>query len=185
MSLRAQNIKLFMEEKELIVHHAIENKIYVIRGQKVMLDKDLAELYGMETRLINRAVKRNVERFPVDFMFQLTDSEHVSLISQIGTSKKGRGGTRKLANAFTEYGVLMLSSVLNSERAIQVNIQIMRTFARIRQMLSDNTELRLEIEQIKKKIDNHDKNIELVFSYIDELIEKREKSETRNKIGFK
>ncbi len=170
--------------KQEIIHQSIENKIFVIRGQKVMIDKDLAELYEIETRLINRAVKRSLERFPEDFMFQLNKNEHSSLISQIGISKKGRGGTRKLPYVFTEYGVLMLSSVLNSERAIQVNIQIMRTFARIRQMLSDNTELRLEIEQIKKKVNNHDKNIEIVFRYLDELLEKKEQPLQRNKIGF-
>ena len=179
-----------MEEKELLIHQTIENKIYVIRGQKVMLDEDLAELYGIETRLINQAVKRSPERFPGDFMFQLTENEYDSLRSQIVISKKGRGGRRYLPMVFTEYGVLMLSSVLNSPRAIQVNIQIMRLFARIRQMLSDNTELRLEIEQIKKKVNNHDQNIEIVYSYLDELAEKydkstKEKPETKNKIGFK
>jgi hypothetical protein len=173
-----------MEEKELLIHQAIENKIYIIRGQKVMLDKDLSELYGITTKVFNQAVKRNLERFPEDFMFQLTDFEQDYLRSQIVTSKTGRGGTRYLPMAFTEHGVLMLSSVLNSPRAIQVNIQIMRIFARIRQMLSDNTELRLEIEQIKKKVNNHDQNIEIVFSYLDEFLEKKEKPETKNKIGF-
>lgn len=178
-----------MEEKDLLIHQTIENKIYIIRGQKVMLDKDLSELYGITTKVFNQAIKRNLERFPEDFMFQLTDFEQDSLRSQIVTSKTGRGGTRYLPMAFTEHGVLMLSSVLNSPRAIQVNIQIMRIFARIRQMLSDNTELRLEIEQIKKKVNNQDQNIEIVFSYLDELAEKydkstKEKPETKNKIGF-
>jgi len=177
-----------MIETEIILHHAIENKIYVIREQKVMLDKDLAELYGIETKVVNQAVRRNTERFPLDFMFQLSENEFDSLRSQIVTSKKGRGGTRYLPTVFTEHGVLMLSSVLNSKRAIQVNIEIMRVFARIRKMISDNTELRLEIEQIKKKINNHDKNIELVFSYLDELLENKTNEklgENKNQIGFK
>jgi hypothetical protein len=169
--------------KEEIIHRTIENKIYVIRGQKVMIDNDLAELYSVETKRINEQAKRNITRFPIDFMFQLTDLETQNLKSQFATSSWG--GKRKLPFAFTEYGVLMLSSVLNSERAIQVNIQIMRTFARIRQLLTDNTEIRLEIEQIKKKVNNHDQNIEIVFRYLDELLAKKDKKEKRNKIGFK
>lgn len=167
-----------------LIHQSIENKIYVVRGQKVMLDRDLAELYGVETKQLKRQVNRNAERFPNDFMFVLTENEHNLLRCQIGTSNNHRGGTRYLPYAFTEHGILMLSSVLNSERAIQVNIQIMRTFARIRQMLNDNTELRLEIEQIKNKVNNHDKNIEIVFRYLDELLEKKEQPIQRNKIGF-
>ncbi len=176
-----------MEEKELLIHQTIENKIYVIRGQRVMLDFDLAELYGVETRMLNKSVKRNLKRFPSDFMFQLNNQEFRILMFQIGTSRWG--GTRKEPYAFTEQGVAMLSGILNSERAISVNIEIMRIFVKIRQMLSDNTELRLEIEQIKKKVNNHDQNIEIVFSYLDELAEKydksaKEKPETKNKIGF-
>ncbi|MBP7809265.1 MAG: ORF6N domain-containing protein [Bacteroidia bacterium] len=167
---------------------AILNKIYIIRNTKVMLDKDLANLYNVTTGDLNKAVKRNIKRFPEDFMFQLDNQELKNLIFQIGISSWG--GTRHLPYAFTEQGVAMLSGILNSDRAISVNIQIMRIFARIRQMLADNTELRLEIEQIKKKVNNHDKNIEIVFSYLDELAEKydkstKEKPETKNKIGFK
>lgn len=175
-----------MEEKEVLIHQTIENKIYLIRGQKVMIDRDLSELYGVETKQLKRQVNRNIERFPEDFMFELTKPEFENWRRQFGTSNlSDKMGLRYSPYVFTEHGVLMLSSVLNSPRAIQVNIEIMRTFARIRQMLSDNTELRLEIEQIKKKVNNHDKNIEIVFSYIDELLEKREKQETKNKIGFK
>ena len=161
----------------------IINKIYIIRNIKVMLDLDLAELYKVNTRDLNKAVKRNLKRFPEDFMFQLNNQEFRNLMFQIGTSSWG--GTRKLPYAFTEQGVAMLSGVLNSDRAISVNIQIMRTFARIRQMLADNTELRLEIEQIKQKINNHDQSIEIVFRYIDELLEKKETPEERDMIGFK
>jgi len=156
----------------------------MIRGHKVMLDKDLAELYGVETRILNQAVKRNIDRFPDDFMFQLTDKEEEFLRSQIVTLEKGRGKYSKYnSSVLTEHGVLMLSSILSSKQAIQVNIQIMRIFTRIRQMLMDNTELRLEIEKIKKKLDNHDKNMEVVFKYLDELIEKKDKP--RKPVGFK
>lgn len=161
----------------------IMSKIYYIRGYKVMLDKDLAELYDTETKVFNQAVKRNIKRFPSDFMFELSQNEYNSLRSQIVTSKVGRGGTRYLPLVFTEQGVAMLASVLNSSKAININIQIVRVFTRIRQMLIDNTELRLAIEEIKKKTDNNSKNIELVFQYLDELVEK--KDTPRKKIGFK
>ncbi len=115
-----------------IADEALLNKIYEFRGQKVMLDSDLADLYGATTKRLNEQVRRNVARFPEDFMFQLTEEEWGSLRSQIATSKIGRGGRTYLPNVFTEHGVLMLSSVLNSEQAIQVNIQIMRIFAKIR-----------------------------------------------------
>lgn len=148
-----------------------------------MFDSDLAELYGVGTRVLNQAVKRNIERFPEDFMFQLNDIEFNNLISQFVTSSWG--GRRKLPFAFTEHGVLMLSSVLNNAKAIQVNIQIMRIFSKLRQSLSDNKDLRIEIEQIKKKVDNYSKNIELVFHYLDELVEKKENPPARKEIGYK
>jgi hypothetical protein len=160
----------------------VMNKIYYIREYKVMLDNDLAELYGVETRVLNQAVSRNADRFPEDFMFQLNEKEWENLKSQNGTTSWG--GRRKLPYAFTEHGVLMLSSVLSSPKAIQVNIQIMRIFTRIRQILADNTELRLEIEQIKKKLYNQNQNIELVFKYLDELLEKKENPKPRKQIGF-
>lgn len=148
-----------------------------------MLDNDLAELYGVETRVLNQAVSRNAERFPEDFMFQLNDKEWENLKSQSGTTNWG--GRRKLPYAFTEHGILMLSSVLNSYKAVQVNIQIMRIFTRVRHLLADNTAFRIEIEEIKQKAGNQGKNIELVFQYLDELLEKKEKPKPRKKIGFK
>jgi len=163
--------------------NTVVNKIYEIRGLKVMLDSDLAELYGVETKRINEQIRRNLERFPEDFMFQLTEIEWESLRSQIATSKIGRGGRTYLPNVFTEHGILMLSSVLNSQQAIQVNIQIVRVFTRLRTLLSEHGELKTEIANIKKKLNNQDKNIELVFSYIDELTEK--KAKPRKRIGFK
>ena len=172
-----------MTINSLLSKETIANKIYFIRNQKVMLDRDLAILYGIETKVLNQAVKRNMSRFPEDFMFQLTEIEFQNLKSQIVTSSWG--GTRKLPYAFTEHGVLMLSSVLKSDKAIQVNIQIMRIFTKVRQMLLDTTELKIDILQIQKKLENHDKNIELVFSYLDELIEKKENESPRPTIGYK
>lgn len=166
-----------------IPDEVVMNKIYVIREQKVMLDRDLAELYEVTTGNLNKAVQRNIKRFPEDFMFQLNEEEFRNLIFQNGTSSWG--GTRKLPYAFTEQGVAMLSGILNSDRAIAVNIQIMRIFTRIRQMLTDNTELRLEIEKIKNKLENQGKNMEVVFQYLDELLEKKEDHKPRKPIGYK
>ncbi|MCZ4224430.1 ORF6N domain-containing protein [Pedobacter rhodius] len=166
----------------IIPENILVNKIYEIRGHKVMLDSDLAELYGVETKVLNQSIRRNPGRFPEDFMFQLTDSEWESLRSQFVTSKIGRGGRTYLPNVFTEHGVLMLSSVLNSQQAIQVNIQIVRIFTRLRQWVSENGELKYEIEDIKRKLNNQDKNIELVFSYLDKLIDK--KIGPRKRIGY-
>ncbi len=175
---------MIKKENVLVVpDEVVMNKIYVIRNQKVMLDKDLADLYQVETKQLKRQVKRNIERFPEDFMFELTQLEYENLRCQIGTSSWG--GVRYLPIVFTEQGVAMLSSVLNSKIAIAVNIQIMRIFTKVRQMLTDNTELRLDIEKIKKKLDNQDKNMEIVFRYLDELIEKKENTKPRTKIGYK
>ncbi len=170
-------------EISLIPDDVVINKIYFIRNQKVMLDRDLAELYSVETKRLNEQVKRNLSRFPEDFMFQLSEIEFQNLKSQFATSSWG--GIRKLPYVFTEHGVLMLSSVLNSEKAIQTNIQIITIFTKIRQMLVDTTELSLDVEKIKKKIDNQGKNIELVFQYLDELLEKKDTKKEREKIGYK
>ena len=161
----------------------ITSKIYLVRDKKVMLDEDLAELYGVTTGNLNKAVSRNIARFPDDFMFQLTKEEFDNLFFQIGTSSWG--GRRKPPYAFSEQGVAMLSGILHSERAITVNIQIMRVFTKVREILMDNLSIRLEIEEIKKTLMNQDKNIELVFSYLDELIEKHENPKPRKAIGFK
>ncbi|WP_281636563.1 ORF6N domain-containing protein [Flavobacterium marginilacus] len=161
----------------------ITNKIYFIRNQKVMLDSDLAELYAIETKQLKRQVRRNLERFPDDFMFELSAVEFEILRSQIGTSSWG--GNRLAPMAFTEQGVAMLSSVLNSPTAIKVNIQIIRVFTKIRKDLSDNLNIKLEIEDIKNKLSHQSKNIELVFNYLDELIDKQENKIERNKIGYK
>jgi hypothetical protein len=169
----------------LIPEEQIVNKIYLIRGQKVMLDRDLANLYGLATKVLKQQVKRNIERFPEDFMFELSAEEFSNWRSQFVTSNSDRMGLRYTPMVFTEHGVLMLSSVLNSKNAIRVNIQIMRIFTRVRQMLTDTLSLKLEIEVIKEKLQNQDKNIELVFNYLDELITKQEDSTPRKRIGFK
>ena len=171
------------EEKLLIPDEIITNKIYLIRNQKVMLDSHLAELYQVETKRLKEQVKRNLNRFPEDFMFELTKNEYENLRSQFATSSWG--GSRYLPLVFTEQGVAMLSSVLNSDRAIAVNIRIIRIFTKMRALLTDNLSLRLEIEEIKKKVTNQSKNIELVFSYLDELIDKKENKIERTKIGYK
>ncbi len=140
--------------KELIPVEIIEKKIYLIRGHKVMLDSDLAELYGVETKRLNEQVRRNLKRFPDDFMFQLTEEEAESLRSHFATLKSGRGKHRKyLPYAFTEQGVAMLSSVLNSDRAIEVNVQIMRTFVKLREMLSTHKDLARKLADMEKKYD--------------------------------
>ncbi len=172
-----------LKNESLVTDELVLNKIYFIREQKVMLDEDLAVLYGVSTKRLNEQVSRNIGRFPEDFMFKLTDEEYETLRSQFATSKKG--GRRYLPHVFTEHGVLMLSSVLNSQQAIEVNIQIMRIFTRIRQTLLNNTELRLKIEKIKIKLDNQDKSMETVFRYLDGLIEKNTESKPRKRIGYK
>lgn len=174
-----------MTINSLLSEETIANKIYFIRNQKVMLDRDLAILYGIETKRLKEQVKRNISRFPEDFMFELTKSEFENWRSQFATSNSDKMGLRYLPMAFTEHGVLMLSSVLKSDKAIQVNIQIMRIFTKVRQMLLDTTELKIDILQIQKKLENHDKNIELVFSYLDELTEKKENEPNRTTIGYK
>lgn len=158
-------------------------KIYLIRGQKVMLDIDLAELYQVETKRLNEQVKRNADRFPEDFMFQLTNEEWEFLRSQIATSKEGRGGRRYAPLAFTEHGVLMLSSVLSSQRAIQVNIQIMRIYTKLKGLLLTHKDILLKLEKLEGKAAKHDENFKIVFDYLRELL--NPKTEPLRKIGFK
>jgi cell division protein FtsL len=162
----------------------ILDQIFLVRGEKVMIDFHLADLYQVETKQLKRQVRRNMERFPADFMFELTQEEYNSLRSQFGTLKRGEH-TKYPPMVFTENGVSMLSSILNSSLAISVNIQIMRIFTKVRRMLTDNTELRLEIEKIKGKLDNQDKNMEIVFRYLDELLETKHNAIPRKRIGFK
>jgi len=162
----------------------IQSKIYELRRLRVMIDFDLAELYETETKYLKRAVKNNLKRFPSDFMFELSKEEFESLRCNFSTSNK-RGGIRYMPYAFTEQGVAMLSAVLNSQKAIDVNISIMRAFVAIRHLTLSNTELRNAIEKLAKQTDNNTKNIELVFQYLDELMEKNEKPTKRNRMGYK
>ena len=155
----------------------ITTKIYFIRCQKVMLDRDLAELYEVETKILKRAVKRNIDRFPDDFVFELNEKELKDLRCQFGTSSWG--GTRYPPLAFTEQGVAMLSSVLRSKRAIQVNVQIMRAFSKLREMLSTHEDLKKKIEAMEKK---YDQQFQVVFEAIKQLLETETKP--RKKIGF-
>ena len=169
-----------MSNINLVSIERIEKAIYLIRGEKVMLDRDLASLYGVETGALNRAVKRNLQRFPPDFMFQLTTDESDFLRCQIGISKRGRGGRRFLPYVFTEQGVAMLSSVLNSERAILVNIEIIRAFVKLRQMLASNVELSRRLDELESK---YDKQFRVVFDAIRQLM--ATPARTRKQIGFR
>ena len=178
-----------MEEKNhnvAIPDEVVMSKIYSIRGSRVMLDRDLAELYEVETKQLKRAVTRNINRFPEDFMLKLSESEWKNLRYQIGTSSWG--GVRYSPMAFTEQGVAMLSSVLNSKRAINVNIQIIRIFARMRDLLSSQKEILQKLQQLEEKDLEHDEKIMLIFEYLKQL-EQSKQNETelkdRNRIGFK
>lgn len=169
--------------KGLIPQERIERRIFVIRGQKVMLDRDLAKLYGVETRVLNQAVGRNITRFPEDFMFQLAEEEAMGLVSQnVIPSKRSFGG--RFPYAFTEQGVAMLSSVLNSERAIQVNIAIMRAFTRLKQILATHKELAAKLKELEQEVGKHNKLIIEIFEIIKQLTQP-EKSKPKTQIGFR
>ena len=174
-----------MSKQITIPDEIITSKIYLIRGQKVMVDRDLAELYGVETKVLKQAVKRNSDIFPRHFMFELTKEENEFLRSHFVTSKKGRGGTRYLPMVFTEHGVLQLAHVLRSKRARLMSVRITEIFIKMREILVDNLNIKLEIEEIKKKLSTQNKNIELVFNYLDELIDKKDNPKPISKIGYK
>ena len=171
-----------MMNSSIVPIERIEKKIFLIRNQKIMLNSDIAKPYGTETKILNKAVSRNQDRFPKDFMFQLTSEEWSSLKFHSGTSKKGRGGRRFLPYAFTEQGIAMLSSVLNSKRAIQINIQIMRAFVKLREILSTHKELAQKLKKLELKIDSHDQQIQAIFEVINQLLTTPEKP--KRKIGF-
>ena len=152
---------------ELISIEAVASKIFFIRSVKVMLDRDLAELYGVETKALKQAVRRNIKRFPPDFMFELTKEELTNWRSQIVTSNSIKMGLRHLPMAFTEQGVAMLSGILNSDRAIAVNIQIMRTFTKLRHMISDNEDLKRELAELREQTDER---FQIIFETLDQLL---------------
>ncbi len=169
-----------IENKISLADEVIVNKIYFIRGKKVMLDRDLAELYCIETKHLKRQVKRNIERFPDDFMFDITKNEFDNLRYQIGTSSWG--GTRYNYMVFTEQGVAMLSSILNSKIAIQVNIKIIRVFTKIREMLETNKDILIKLDELQKKDIEHDEKIMLIFEYIKQFEEiKQQELEYKNR----
>jgi phage regulator Rha-like protein len=180
---------------------SIQNRIYEIRGERVMLDRDLAALYETETKVLNLAVKRNIKRFPKDFMFQLSKEEFEDLRFQFETSEKsdhplrfqietskGRGGTRYLPYAFTEQGVAMLSGVLNSDKAINMNIAIMRAFVEVRRVLLKQNELREQMKEIKERLGEHDAQLNQIYSAMENLLDEKaaqKKWDERERIGFK
>jgi phage regulator Rha-like protein len=166
-------------KKTLVPIELIASKIYLIRNTKVMLDRDLAELYGVETRRLKEQVRRNIERFPEDFMFELTKEELKNWRSQFATSNQDIMGLRIPPFVFTEHGILMLSSVLKSERAVQVNIQIMRTFTKLREALLDNKDLRRELEELKQLTEER---FQVVFETLDRIL--TVESKPKKKIGF-
>jgi hypothetical protein len=180
---------------------SIQNRIYEIRGERVMLDRDLASLYEIETKALNLAVKRNIKRFPQDFMFQLTKEEFDDLRFQFETSKntgtslrlqnetsKGRGGTRYLPYAFTEQGVAMLSGILNSDKAINMNIAIMRAFVAVRRILIEGNDLKLQLQAIKDHLGEHDAQLNQIYDAMENLLDEKAAQKTwedRKRIGFK
>jgi len=168
----------------MIPDDVIMNKIYFIRGVKAMIDRDLSVLFNVETKRLKEAVRRNINRFPTDFMFEMSKIKLDNWRTQFATSHADKMGLRYSPFCFTEQGVTMLACILNSERAIEINIQIVRIFSRMREALTNHLNLKIEIEEIKKKLLKHDQNIELVFNYLDELIRKEKNSKPRKRIGF-
>lgn len=175
------------EKKPIVPDEVIVSKIYVIRDQKVMLDRDLAELFGVETRVLKQAVRRNINRFPKDFMFEMTKEELAVWRSQNVTSKSDKKGLRYAPFCFTEQGVTMLSCVLNSGRAIEMNIIIVRIFVKLREMLSTSKELVVRMNEFEQKLEGQGEEIQVLFEYIKKLIEDKEQQveqASRKKIGF-
>lgn len=160
----------------------IQQSILLIRGKKVMLDSDLAKLYGVSTKRLNEKVKRNRDRFPEDFMFQLNPAEAEVLRSQFATSKTGRGGRRYLSFAFTEHGAIMLAAVLSTLRAIEVSVLVVRAFVKLREMLANHKELAVKLAELERKIETHDESIRTLFQAIRELMAQPEPP--RKRIGF-
>jgi phage regulator Rha-like protein len=172
--------------KSLIIpDELVMSKIYLVRGQKIMLDSDLAEMYNVQTKRLKESVRRNASRFPVDFMFQLTSKEFKFLRPQIATLEKGRGNhTKYLPFVFTEQGVSMLSSILNSKTAIRVNIQIIRVFTRMREMIMTHKDIWIQLEKLEKKLAGHDIDLQLIFNHLKKFLIPPSQS-SRRRIGFK
>lgn len=167
---------------DLILIEHITSRIYFIRGQKVMLDRDLAELYEVETKVLKQAVRRNSKRFPIDFMFELSKEEFINWRSHFVTSNQDKMGLRHAPMAFTEQGIAMLSGILRSDRAIEVNIVIMRAFVKMRQMLATNKEFAKKLEKMENHLAEHDEQFRVVFEAIRQLL--AEDEQPKRKIGF-
>lgn len=173
-----------MSKESLIVSdEVIINKIYLIRGRKVMLDRDLAELYGVETRRLKEQVRRNISRFPEDFMFELSKQELEDWRSQYATSSREKKGLRIAPFVFTEHGAVMLASVLNSDRAINVNVQIIRLFNKMREVLMANDSLLLKLNEVEKRLSEHDESIDVVMNYLRKFVQ--DQKQPRKEVGFK
>jgi hypothetical protein len=160
----------------------VETRILFVRHQRVILDTDIAELYGVSVKRLNEQVKRNQERFPSDFMFRLRREEHAALRSQIATSKKGRGGSRYAPHVFTEHGAIMAATVLNSKKAVQMSVFVVRAFVRLREMLATNRRLAGKIGELESRLDTHDSTIQDLIDAIKELMTPKERPRVR--IGF-
>ena len=176
------------KEQSMIPEETITSKIYLIRGMKVMLDRDLAALYGVETKRVKEAVRRNLSRFPDDFMFELTEKEFKKWREEFILTSSDKMGLRYAPFAFTEHGVLMLASVLNSERAVQINIQIVRIFNKMREMILTHKDLFIELDKMKQQLSEHDEKILIVFEYLKQFEEDKQEElnqKNRKKIGYK
>ena len=172
-----------VQRRTPVAVEVIQRRIYLVRGQKVMTDADLAKLYQVETKFLNRAVQRNVGRFPEDFMFRMTPEEAESLRCQIGTSKVGRGGRRYLPLVFTEHGVVMLSSVLKSERAVQMNILVVRAFVKLRELLASHKDLAHKMVDLERQQKQHGQQLSVVYTMVRQLMEPERKR--KRTIGFR
>ena len=170
--------------EELIPTESIQQRILFVRGKRVLLDADLARFYGVGTRELNKSVSRNSDRFPDDFAFKLTLEETQALMFQLGTSKPGRGGTRKAATVFTEQGVAMLASVLRSPRAVLVSVALVRAFVRLRELLAGNQKLAAKLVELERKLASHDGALRELFAAIRQLLNPVEPKQTRREIGF-
>ena len=176
------------ENKIMIPEETMITKIYLIRGKKVIIDRDLADFYGVETRRLKEQVRRNIDRFPEDFMIEMTKEELDDFRKQFGNTSKEIMGLRITPFAFTEHGILMLASILNTERAIQVNIQLVRIFNKMREMLLSHKDLFLELEKVKNQLSDHDNKFMLIFEYLKQFEEAKQQQsnqENRKRIGFK
>ncbi len=182
MKKRKDATLLKMPKQRAVSAFAVESRILFLRHQRVILDADIAELYGVPVKVLNQQVKRNRERFPPDFVFQLTTKEHEILRSQIVTSKKGRGGRRYTPYAFTEHGAIMAATVLNSERAVQMSVFVVRAFVRLREMLATNRRLAGKIDELENRLETHDSEIQDLIEAIKELMLPEEAP--RKRIGF-